>query len=258
MILHACWQGKRRPDRPVLVWLHGLLGSARDWQPVQSLLADWPQLAIDLPGHGGSQAHPVGGFEPLSESINQTLRRYHVGHYWLIGYSLGGRVALYHACRHAGSALQGLVVEGAHFGLNDLAQRQQRQAQDARWAEDFRTLPLAQTLDAWYRQPIFAELTGQQRAALIASRSGNHPAAIAAMLQATSLSQQPSLLAELRHFQRPFSYFCGEHDQKFRQLAQQASLPCTPIPAAGHNAHRENPVAFAGLLAQRLHSEEHR
>lgn len=257
MILHACWQGKRRPDRPVLVWLHGLLGSARDWQPVQSLLADWPQLAIDLPGHGGSQAHQVGGFISLSESINQTLHHYHVGHYWLIGYSLGGRVALYHACRHAGTELQGLVVEGAHFGLNDPTQRQQRQAHDARWADEFRTQPLAQTLDAWYRQPVFARLTGQQRDALIAARCGNHPAAIASMLQATSLSQQPCLLAELRQLQRPISYFCGEHDQKFRQLAQQASLSCTPIPAAGHNAHRENPVAFAALLAQRLHSEEH-
>lgn len=257
MILHACWQGKRQADRPVLVWLHGLLGSARDWQPVQSLLTDWPQLAIDLPGHGGSQAHPVGGFEPLSESINQTLHRYHVGRYWLIGYSLGGRVALYHACRHASPELKGVVVEGAHFGLSEVAQRQQRQAQDARWAEDFRTQPLTQTLDAWYRQPVFAGLTGQQRTALIAARSGNHPAAVASMLQATSLSQQPCLLAELRYFQRPVSYFCGEHDQKFRHLAQQASLPCTSIPAAGHNAHRENPVAFAGLLAQRLHSEEH-
>ncbi|MGB9097843.1 2-succinyl-6-hydroxy-2,4-cyclohexadiene-1-carboxylate synthase [Erwinia sp.] len=256
MNLHACWQGNRQSDKPVLVWLHGLLGSAKDWQPVQSLLEDWPQLAVDLPGHGGSQAQQTRDFDRLSASLNQTLRSHHLRRYWLIGYSLGGRVALFHACRHAGPELQGVIVEGAHYGLKDSTQRQQRQARDADWAGKFRSQPLAQTLDEWYRQPVFADLTDRQRAEVIKDRRSNHPEAVAAMLQATSLSQQPCLLSELLRLKVPVSYFCGERDSQFLQLAGQSSLPCTSVPAAGHNAHRENPAAFAQLLAQRLTSED--
>ena len=36
-------------DQPTLVLLHGLLGDANDWQPVQAALADLPSLALDLP-----------------------------------------------------------------------------------------------------------------------------------------------------------------------------------------------------------------
>lgn len=252
MILHACRQGDSHSSKPVLVWLHGLLGSAADWLPVQALLADWPHLGIDLPGHGGSQAHHTSGFDSLSDSIDQTLRYHGIRRYWLIGYSLGGRVALFHACRHAGAELEGLLVEGGHYGLELPEQRQQRQRQDAGWAERFRAQPLAQTLQAWYQQPVFADMTGPQRARLIELRLSNRAAAVADMLLATSLSRQPYLLPELARLTMPFSTLCGERDGKFLQLMRQASLSCDVIPAAGHNAHRENPAAFASCVAQRL------
>lgn len=40
------------------------------------------------------------------------LKEYDINHYWLIGYSLGGRIAMYHACFGETSGLMGLIVEG--------------------------------------------------------------------------------------------------------------------------------------------------
>lgn len=258
MILHARWQGKHSGSEPVLVWLHGLLGNAEEWREVQRFTGDRPQLSIDLPGHGGSQAQLTSGFDALSAALRHTLHYHRVRRYWLIGYSLGGRLAMYHACRHADAGLEGVVVEGGHPGLGCSEQRVLRLEQDNRWARRFREQPLADTLEAWYQQPVFASLTPHQRTALIKKRLNNHPAAVAATLLATSLAKQPYLQPELQRLTVPFHYFCGEQDRKFKQLAARASLPCELIPGAGHNAHHENPSAFAHRLAQRLTSEETR
>ncbi|YCH29415.1 2-succinyl-6-hydroxy-2,4-cyclohexadiene-1-carboxylate synthase [Erwinia sp. D4-22] len=252
MILHARWQGHRRSSKPTLVWLHGFLGNQQDWLPVQQAFIDWPMLSIDLPGHGGSCAQRVSGFPELSERIGATLHHYHIRHYWLIGYSLGGRTAMYYACRAAQPGLCGLVVEAGHPGLAHEEQRQARFAHDTLWMNRFRQLPLPAALRAWYRQPLFNELTEQQRNALVSQRSAGDGHALAAMLQATSLSRQPNLLPELQQLPVPFSYLCGEWDNKFIQLALQARLPLHTIPAAGHNAHRVSPAAFSDRLTQLL------
>ncbi len=253
MILHARWQGAHRSNRPVLVWLHGFLGSAEEWQQVQTFFGDWPQLSIDLPGHGGSRAQRVSDFGQLSARLHATLQNHRVQRYWLIGYSLGGRIALYYACRYADPALAGVVVEGAHFGLVSERQRAQRLASDRHWASEFQRQPLAATLEQWYRQPVFADLSEPQRKALIALRSDNDPQALAAMLLSTSLARQPCLLAEIRQLPH-FHYFCGEHDAQFQRLAMQAGLVTTTIATAGHNAHRACPHAFAEALAQKLNT----
>ncbi|MCX8956590.1 2-succinyl-6-hydroxy-2,4-cyclohexadiene-1-carboxylate synthase [Erwinia psidii] len=249
MILHARWQGSHHSTRPVLVWLHGFLGSGEEWQPVQTYFNHWPQLSIDLPGHGGSGCQRVSDFDQLSERLNATLRHHRLQRYWLIGYSLGGRVSLCYACRHVPDGLQGVIVEGGHYGLDSTSARRERLEHDQRWAEKFCRQPLSQTLDEWYRQPVFVDLTSTEREALIRLRVNQHPNALADMLMATSLARQPCLLPELHRLPR-LHYLCGERDHKFCQLAEQASLPFDLVPAAGHNAHRANPAAFAALLTR--------
>ena len=65
------------------------------------------------------------------------------------------------------------------------------------------------------------------------------------MLLATSLAKQPDFREKLRSSLLPFFYFCGERDQKFRQMAEDNQLDLTLIPHAGHNAHLENSTCFA-------------
>jgi 2-succinyl-6-hydroxy-2,4-cyclohexadiene-1-carboxylate synthase len=150
--------------------------------------------------------------------------------------------------------LCGLVVEGGHPGLQDAHQRRQRACSDAAWAERFRREPLAQVFADWYQQPVFAGLSTAQREALVALRSHNSGASLAAMLEATSLAVQPDLRAQLRARRYPFHYLCGERDAKFRAIARDVAATTHIIHHAGHNAHRENPAAVVSCLAQFLAS----
>lgn len=253
MILHAVSRAGSQPQRPCIVWLHGFLGDHQEWMPVSSAFHQWPQLWIDLPGHGASVDRQVTDFATVDALLAATLEHHHIDDYWLIGYSLGGRLAMYHATHSKAAGLRGVVVEGGHPGLDNDTDRAARQQHDAGWATRFRHEQLSQVLQDWYQQPVFSDLDEQQRTALVALRSLNDSAALAAMLEAVSLSRQPDLQTALSQLTIPFYYLCGERDAKFRAIATRLGFTPELISGAGHNAHREAPAAFSARLLTLLH-----
>lgn len=256
MILNAAVRPGKTASAVWLVWLHGFLGSQQEWLQVADGVDGNNHLFIDLPGHGGSATIAAASFSETCTLLDATLAHHAITRYWLIGYSLGGRIAMHYACGNPRSGLQGLIVEGGHPGLMDEHERVARIESDSRWAQQFREAPLEQVLNAWYQQPVFATLTGAARAELVALRRHNNPLALAAMLEATSLGRQQDLRAQLKRLPHPFIYFCGEQDSRFRAVAETLDVPCHLITAAGHNAHREAPLAFAQSLSSLLHQPD--
>lgn len=238
--------------KPWLVWLHGFLGNGDDWQAVTDQLADYPLLTVDLPGHGGSTGFSVRSMAEVNRLLTATLAAQGIHDYWLIGYSMGGRIAAYHATQTANGqppqGLRGLILEGAHPGLPQEEQCLGRWYHDRRWAERFRRELLADVLRDWYRQPVFADLNPTQRSELQQRRAANDGRALAMMLEGSSLGRQPQMGQPLRDLPLPFHYLCGETDLKFVTLARQHGYPLALIPQAGHNAHYGNPTAYAAQI----------
>ncbi|MBF4284412.1 2-succinyl-6-hydroxy-2,4-cyclohexadiene-1-carboxylate synthase [Vibrio anguillarum] len=239
---------------PVLVFLHGLLGSGRDWSKTALFLAPYSQLWIDLPGHGGSQSLLCDDFDECCAHISATVLK-QLGEKTpivLVGYSLGGRLAMYGVAMQRFSALniQGLIVEGGNFGLQSSFEREQRLKNDHHWAHRFQTEQIERVLVDWYHQPVFSSLNHEQRQTLVTQRSANLGAAVAHMLLSTSLAKQPYLLAQLEQVALPIVYVCGEKDSKFVQLAQQSGFEYRQVQAAGHNVHYEQPEVFAHLIQE--------
>nr|WP_279161822.1 2-succinyl-6-hydroxy-2,4-cyclohexadiene-1-carboxylate synthase [Plesiomonas shigelloides] len=238
--------------KPWLVWLHGFLGNGDDWQAVTGQLADYPLLTVDLPGHGGSSGFSVRSMAEVNRLLTATLAAQGIHDYWLIGYSMGGRIAAYHATQTANGqppqGLCGLILEGVHPGLPQEEQCLGRWYHDRRWAERFRREPLTDVLRDWYRQPVFADLNPTQRSELQQRRAANDGRALAMMLEGSSLGRQPQMGQPLRDLPLPFHYLCGETDLKFVTLARQHGYPLALIPQAGHNAHYGNPTAYAAQI----------
>ena len=263
-------------ERPSLVFLHGLLGTKHDWQAVIDRLPHFDCISLDLPLHGEQKTLAVTDFEQTCVYLSQKIESA-VGNkpYMLIGYSLGGRLALYYALQSQveKGELTGLILEGANLGLLTAAEKQVRWDSDQQWAQRFANEAPSAVLNDWYRQAVFADLNEAQRQRLIEKRTNNCGENITQMLLATSLAKQPdfrSLVKEYIQEQRlqkqqlqkqqlhkqqqvrsktfPIHFFCGERDQKFRRQAEQHQLNLTLIKQAGHNAHTENPDEFAAQL----------
>ncbi|MFV0448756.1 MAG: 2-succinyl-6-hydroxy-2,4-cyclohexadiene-1-carboxylate synthase [Vibrio sp.] len=247
---------------PVLVFLHGLLGSGEDWQPTLEHLPNSNWITIDLPGHGESYNQGCDDVAHCCKQISHTILSLLAPKtpIILIGYSLGGRIAMLGTVLKQFSNLNlvGLIIEGGNFGLQNEQEKKERWQNDSAWAKRFKTEPIEQVLSDWYQQAVFSSLNDEQRQTLITKRSANLGEYIAKMLLSTSLAHQPYLLPALQRLALPVHYVCGANDQKFRQLAEQSGLTYSQIARAGHNVHQEQPAAFAKTIQRfigSLHKE---
>lgn len=237
---------------PVVIFLHGLLGSREDWREVVHRLTGYECIALDLPFHGQSTT-VVGSLYQSAVWLEQELSVFADRIFFLVGYSLGGRIAAYYLFHYPAKYLpRALILEGVNAGLTSEEEKQQRWNNDYLWAKRFISHPLQQVLEQWYQQPVFTSLTLEQRECLIAQRLSNQGENIAAMLRATSLAKQPDLATKIRQSAVPVHYLCGEKDEKFYQIATMNQFNLTLIQAAGHNSHQENPVQFAECLTALL------
>jgi len=102
---------ERRGGEPAVLLLHGLPGTAEDWNLVTRLLPGRRTVAIDRPGYGFS----TGGYFPLNrqlQAIAELIAKLHLGQPILVGHSYGGAISLAFAERHP-HAVGGLVLVDA-------------------------------------------------------------------------------------------------------------------------------------------------
>lgn len=118
---------------PAIVLLHGISSCASDYYPLIRCLQSihCRVIAIDLPGHGETVAHPSLNLFELEKlmlsSVDTALKELKVGRCILCGNSLGGFVATRYAARHSRS-LHALVLispAGAPLSEQDLLKVQQ-------------------------------------------------------------------------------------------------------------------------------------
>lgn len=97
-----------------VVLIHGLPGTAEDFEKVTPLLDGHRTIAIDRPGYGSSD----GGYFPVDRqlrAIDQLLDRLKIRKAVLVGHSYGGTLALAYAARHP-ELVRGLVLVSAAAG----------------------------------------------------------------------------------------------------------------------------------------------
>jgi len=107
MRLHSESEGAGDP----VVILHGLMGSCENWRGVRAALADRYQvICLDLPNHGRSPHVAHVDLCGMGDDVIETLHAQGIdGRVFVIGHSMGGKVAMQMASNRADS-VRGLVV----------------------------------------------------------------------------------------------------------------------------------------------------
>lgn len=79
----------------VIVFLHYFGGSAASWQWVAGRLSsEYRCIAINLPGFGGAPPVTEPSIDSLANYVLDTLAKLKINQYFLVGHSMGGKIAL--------------------------------------------------------------------------------------------------------------------------------------------------------------------
>ena len=249
---------------PVVV-LHGFTGSAQAMGPLTERLAvgerPGPALRViapDLVGHGGSDSPDdlaIYRVEAMADQVAALADALSWETFHLVGYSMGGRVALTLGCVSP-QRLRSLTLIGASAGFADPVERRSRaeadQARAERIATDFEAF-----VDEWMADPLFAGQAALGEAHLRAARAqrlASNPAGLARSLTAGGTGAMEPLHERLADCDTPTFLIAGANDAKFCVIAAQlaAGLPRSAvarIDGAGHAAHLEQPDATAAAIA---------
>jgi 2-succinyl-6-hydroxy-2,4-cyclohexadiene-1-carboxylate synthase len=253
--LHLLREGNGSP----VVILHGFTGSSASMAGVSSGLCDrYTTLRIDLIGHGRSDAPRKTSdyaFERCVDQVAAVISTLATAPVHLIGYSLGGRVALGLCAQHPDSVRSATLI-GARAGIAAEEARSQRVRADEELADRIERDGIEKFVDDWMSLPLFASqarLGAEQLAAARRQRLQNRPRGLANSLRGMGAGAQPALAGKLRGFTAPVRLIVGAEDAKFHELAVELArdLPrarVETIPEAGHAAHLENPAAFLEVV----------
>lgn len=254
-------------DAPPLLLLHGFTGSGQSWADVAAPLAGLGHrvIAPDLPGHGGNLPQDPAAYDMdrIAEALADLIDREVGGPVHLLGYSMGGRLALYFA-QACPEKVRSLVLESASPGLATEAERSARRAADDALADRIEAegipafVTFWESLTLWQSQERLAE---DVRQGLREKRLQNNASGLAHSLRGMGTGVQPSLWARLPDVTLPTLLIAGAEDAKFAAINRQmaAAMPnarLVVVPEAGHTVHLEQPERFAAELLTFLHMIE--
>jgi 2-succinyl-6-hydroxy-2,4-cyclohexadiene-1-carboxylate synthase len=172
----------------------------------------------------------------------------------LCGYSLGGRLALRAALRD-GERYRGVVTIGATAGIEEPAARSARAEADERLAGWMETMPIAEIVSVWERQPLFAD---QGDALVEAQREGrlsHDPRELALLLRTAGQGILDPVWHELESLRPPLLALAGVRDEAYARAAERMAAAAprgrfSLIEHAGHAAQLQRPADVARLLAE--------
>lgn len=248
----------RGEGRPVML-LHGFAGSTETMADVASALSRRHRVvSLDLIGHGRSDSPQVEEQCTMAAVVGQvrdaveTLGLVPVD---LVGYSMGGRVALSIAVSHPG-LLASVAVVGASAGIEDAVERVARARCDARLADRIESNGIAWFADYWASLDLLrpASPRGERLASRVRGRLlQNDPAALGMLLKGLGTGAMPYIGGRLASLHLPVLFAAGSEDERYIRAAETlarlvSDARTVVVSTAGHRVPIDNPDGLAAAI----------
>lgn len=230
--------------RHTLVLVHGFLGGTGYWVPTTTGLNDYFDfISVDLPGFGGSAQLPapdsIGG---LAASIIELVDSLGVKQFSVLGFSMGGMVAMELALEH-GSRLHKLVLYGT-AASGDLPDRFESWDASIERMQSQGVEPTAdKTASSWF-------VEGAKHPFYPACREACRGASKEGAMKAMRGMQRWSARERLKSIKTPTLVIVGDKDRSTKPAESVAIWQQVPgaqlciIPNAAHGLHMEKPELF--------------
>lgn len=210
--------------------LHGFLGRGNDWKLLENIFPREKIHALDL--FSVPDNSPIRGLQRWAKAFNDSIGIFEKR--ILIGYSLGGRLAL-HSLIDNSSQWSAAILISTSPGLKTEKERKQRLAADKKWGEKFLSDPWKKVIEEWNSQTVFNE----DRLHFDRKEKDFSRIHLATALEDWSLGMQEDLSTQLSALQQPILWIAGSNDKKYSEIAKNITLsnPLSKIwivPEAGH------------------------
>lgn len=215
--------------------LHGFLGKPSDWNEF-----DIEFIGIDLDQFAS---------ETLDEwafKFNAFVKK-EFSNPILMGYSLGGRLALHAMIQEPALWKAGIIIS-ANPGLSSEIEKEKRVENDLAWAKRFQQEDWNTLMNSWENQNVFKGSVSLKR-----NEKDYDRKKLANWLINYSLGKQKNLLSMIRELPMPILWMAGECDRGFCDIAKSVELknPHSNVrimPGAGHRLPWDQPTQFTDIL----------
>lgn len=250
---HVTIQG----EGPPVVLLHGFTSTGKTWEAITNdLKLNFTVIVIDLPGHGKTVT-PDRTMDECCTDLAFLLQSLHYTRVHMVGYSMGGRIALSLANRYPELILS-LILESASPGLHTEKERFERKSKDDKLARKIEEEGIRSFVSFWEKLPLFASqkiLPEESRARIQAERLSQKEAGLAMSLREMGTGSQTSLWNKLETIDIPIMLIVGALDHKFVAINKemQKFLPDASlviVEDAGHTVHIERPNRYTKVIKQ--------
>ncbi len=246
-------------DGEPLLLLHGFTGTKESWAPIlPQLSSKFLVITLDLPGHGQTDSSANIKYftmESVVESISVLLTKLKIEKTNILGYSMGGRVALSFLCMQP-DRVKKCVLESSSPGLKTKEERLQRQCNDKKLANFLLEKGIEEFVNYWENIPLFSTqklLDEQTKKYIRQERISQNPIGLANSLKGMGTGVQPSWWGHLSKITHPVLILTGEEDRKFCEIGKEmVSLLSNGIYAeihdSGHAIHVEKKEKFVKMV----------
>lgn len=254
--------------RDPVVLLHGFTGSKDTWRDLrEELRTDRRIISIDLPGHGGTRVGTEVEDYSIGRAAAMAVRlltdELGIPRFSLLGYSMGGRLALFVALNYAAHVSR-LVLESASPGIADCADREARRRSDAELAAFAESAGIEAFVKRWESIPLFESMKRMAPEKIERLRLGRLACRVdelARSLRGMGAGAQPWLGGELPALRMPLLVITGALDLKFTAIGRQMAALVNDarfeaIAGAGHAPHLERPREFNRLVTDFLDGKD--
>ncbi|MBF2603723.1 2-succinyl-6-hydroxy-2,4-cyclohexadiene-1-carboxylate synthase [Listeria welshimeri] len=250
-------------EKPVLLMLHGFTGSNKTFQEsITHLEEHFSIVAPDLLGHGKTDSPDEiarYSIERIVDDLVTILQELKIMQCFVLGYSMGGRVATAFASAHP-EMVHGLILVSSSPGLAQKDLQESRVQADNRLADMLESEGIRSFVDYWEKLALFASqevLSDELKKRIRLERLAQNPNGLAMSLRGMGTGKQPSYWNHLADFTFPVLLMTGSLDKKFEKIAQemQQLIPNSThvtVQNAGHAVYLEQPNIFLSQLTNWL------
>jgi 2-succinyl-6-hydroxy-2,4-cyclohexadiene-1-carboxylate synthase len=248
-----------------LLLLHGFTGDSATWTPFCPEWGVHSKLIIpDIIGHGKTElSDDLDRYkmERSAADLNSLLEQMEIKQVDILGYSMGGRLALTFAVLYP-ERVRKLILESASPGLQTEDERKLRCMKDEELAKFINEQGISSFVDHWEALPLFStmnQLPHHIKEKIKNQRLSNNPRGLANSLLGMGTGSQPSWWDHLEQLTCEVMLLTGEKDEKFCDIAKRMkkkvkNASWVVFYDCGHAIHVEEVEKFGTIVSDFLNT----